>query len=86
MPIKYDTINRVYWSIGEVAETLEVHTSKLRYYESEFKLRIKKNRKGERAYSDTDIKKLERLVFLSSHLKLNSVKLVIENKAKFEIL
>ncbi|MBK7242217.1 MAG: MerR family DNA-binding transcriptional regulator, partial [Flavobacteriales bacterium] len=35
MPYKEKTIGKLYWSIGEVAEQLNVNTSLIRYWEKE---------------------------------------------------
>ena len=56
MPLKEKTIERMYWSIGEVADTLGVNTSLLRYWEKEFgTLRPKRTNKGDRLYTKDDI-------------------------------
>ena len=49
-------LTKLYYSIGEVAEMLDVSNSLIRYWESEFpKLKPKKNRKGDRRYTPKDI-------------------------------
>ena len=49
-------IEKLYYSIGEVAEMFKVNTSLLRYWEKEFTLlHPKKNLKGERHYTKKDI-------------------------------
>ncbi|HEY0977204.1 MAG TPA: MerR family transcriptional regulator [Flavobacteriales bacterium] len=59
MPLKEKTIERVYWTIGEVAEQLQVSTSMLRYWEKEFgSLRPKRTSKGDRLYTKDDISKI----------------------------
>ena len=56
MPLKEKTIERMYWSIGEVADELGVNTSVLRYWEKEFgTLRPKRTNKGDRLYTKDDI-------------------------------
>ncbi len=65
MPLKEKTIERMYWSIGEVADTLEVNTSLLRYWEKEFgTLRPKRTSKGDRLYTKDDIEQLRRIQHL----------------------
>jgi DNA-binding transcriptional MerR regulator len=65
MPLKEKTIERMYWSIGEVADELGVNTSLLRYWEKEFgTLRPKRTNKGERLYSKDDIVQLRRIQHL----------------------
>lgn len=59
MPLKEKTIERIYWTIGEVAEQLGVNTSLLRYWEKEFgTLRPKRTSKGDRLYTKEDIAKV----------------------------
>ena len=48
-----------YYSIGEVAEMFNVNTSLLRYWESEFGLQLRKNKKGDRFFSPANIKNLQ---------------------------
>jgi len=59
MPLKEKTIERVYWTIGEVAAQLGVNPSLLRYWEKEFgTLRPKRTGKGDRLYTKDDIAKI----------------------------
>ncbi len=59
MPLKEKTIERIYWTIGEVAVQLGVNTSLLRYWEKEFGiLRPKRTGKGDRLYTKDDIEKI----------------------------
>ena len=56
MPYKEKVIEKKYFSIGEVAEMLEVATSLIRFWESEFDIiKPKKNRKGNRQFTREDI-------------------------------
>lgn len=49
-------LTKLYYSIGEVAELLDVSNSLIRYWESEFpQLKPQKNRKGDRRYTTKDI-------------------------------
>ncbi|MDO4880894.1 MAG: MerR family transcriptional regulator [Capnocytophaga sp.] len=52
-----------YYSIGEVAKAFSVNTSKIRFWEKEFDiLSPKKNSKGTRKFTPTDIENL-RLIY-----------------------
>ncbi|MFH1297108.1 MAG: MerR family transcriptional regulator [Bacteroidota bacterium] len=52
-------IEKVYYSIGEVAELFEVNASLIRYWEKEFNiLRPRKNKKGNRIYTKEDLEQL----------------------------
>ncbi len=56
MPYKERVIEKKYFSIGEVAELLDVATSLIRFWESEFDIiKPKKNRKGNRQFTREDI-------------------------------
>lgn len=57
--------DKIYYSIGEVAEHLGVKPSLLRFWEEQFpQLKIKKNRKGNRLYTPKDIEELELIYHL----------------------
>ncbi len=52
-------IKKLYYSIGEVADMLEVEAHVLRYWETEFRqLAPRKNRAGRRTYRKTDLELL----------------------------
>ena len=54
-----DLPEKLYYSIGEIAEAFSVKTSLLRYWEKEFELlKPKKNLKGTRRYSRVDIENI----------------------------
>lgn len=65
MPYKEKTIEKVYWTIGEVADDFGVNTSLLRYWEKEFsELKPERTSKNGRRYT----KKERDLVALIHHL------------------
>jgi DNA-binding transcriptional MerR regulator len=56
MAYKEKEIEKLYYSIGEVAEMFTVAPSLIRFWESEFDLiKPKKNRKGNRQFTKEDI-------------------------------
>lgn len=56
MAYKEKEIEKLYYSIGEVAEQFNVAPSLIRFWESEFDLiKPKKNRKGNRQFTKEDI-------------------------------
>ena len=60
MPYKEREITKKYYSIGEVASLLDVNTSLIRFWESEFEIiNPKKNKKGIRKYTYDDLDKLK---------------------------
>jgi DNA-binding transcriptional MerR regulator len=59
MPYKERKVEKLYYSIGEVAEMLEVPVSTVRFWENEFEiLKPMKNKKGNRLFTPQDIKNL----------------------------
>ncbi len=56
---------KLYYSIGEVADAFGVNTSLVRFWEKEFDvLKPKKNAKGNRKFTPEDIKNLELIYHL----------------------
>ncbi len=56
MAYKEKEIEKLYYSIGEVADIFNVAPSLIRFWESEFELiKPKKNRKGNRQFTKEDI-------------------------------
>lgn len=59
MPYKPKTIEKLYYSIGEVAKEFDVKVSLIRFWEKEFDiLKPKKNKKGNRMFTQDDIKNI----------------------------
>jgi|TARA_R100000479_G_scaffold21607_1_gene8275 DNA-binding transcriptional MerR regulator len=89
-----DLPEKRYYSIGEVAEAFNVNTSLIRFWEKEFDaLKPKKNAKGNRKFTQEDIKNLEFIYHLvkergftlegaKTHLKENKQKTL----SRFEII
>ncbi|PID91616.1 MAG: MerR family transcriptional regulator [Bacteroidetes bacterium] len=56
MPYKEAKVEKLYYSIGEVAEMFDVNTSLIRYWEKEFDMiKPRKNKKGNRLFTQRDI-------------------------------
>ena len=56
MPYKEKKVEKLYYSIGEVAEMFNVNTSLIRFWEKEFDIiKPKKNKKGNRLFTQKDI-------------------------------
>lgn len=65
MSYKEKTIEKSYYSIGEVAKIFNVNTSLIRFWEKEFDiLKPFKNKKGNRYFTPEDIKTLEMIFYL----------------------
>ncbi len=63
MPYKEKPIEKLYYSIGEVAKMFSVSNSLIRFWENEFDiLQPRKNRKGDRLFTKEDIANL-RIIF-----------------------
>jgi DNA-binding transcriptional MerR regulator len=83
-----------YYNIGEVAEAFDVNTSLIRFWEKEFDvLQPKKNAKGNRKFTPSDVKNLELIYHLVKErgFTLEGAKIHLkENKHKtlsnFEII
>lgn len=60
MPYKKPKIEKVFYTIGEVAEMFDVNTSNIRFWENEFTiLKPHKNKKGNRLFTVDDIENLK---------------------------
>ena len=56
MPYKEAKVEKLYYSIGEVAGMFHVNTSLIRFWEKEFDvIKPKKNKKGNRLFTQLDI-------------------------------
>ncbi|HTH55538.1 MAG TPA: MerR family transcriptional regulator [Cyclobacteriaceae bacterium] len=65
MAYKEKEIEKIYYSIGEVAEQFNVAPSLIRFWESEFDLiQPKKNRKGNRQFTKEDIENVRTIYHL----------------------
>jgi len=59
VPYKKPKIEKVFYSISEVAEMFDVNTSNIRFWENEFDiLKPHKNKKGNRMFTPEDIENL----------------------------
>jgi DNA-binding transcriptional MerR regulator len=65
VPYKEKTIEKKYYTIGEVAEQFDVATSLIRFWEGEFDIiKPKKNRKGNRQFTKEDIENVKLIYHL----------------------
>lgn len=65
MPYKEKPVEKLYFPIGEVAKMLDVPVSTIRFWENEFDiLKPKKNNKGNRLFTQGDLKNLKTIHFL----------------------
>lgn len=60
MPYKEKPIEKLYYTIGEVAKLFDVNTSLIRFWEKEFDIiKPQKNKKGNRLFTADDIKNFQ---------------------------
>lgn len=65
MPYKKPQIEKIFYSISEVADMFNVNTSHIRYWEKEFdSLKPHKNKKGNRLFTKDDIEQLKLIYHL----------------------
>ncbi len=60
MPYKKPKIEKVFYTIGEVADMFDMKTSAIRFWEKEFDvIKPQKNKKGNRLFSKDDLEQLK---------------------------
>lgn len=65
MPYKEKEIEKIYWSIGEVSDMLDLSFAQIRLWEKEFDVfQLKKNKKGDRFFTKKDIEQLRLIKYL----------------------
>lgn len=77
MPKAGTKVEKLYYSIGEVAKMFEVNTSLIRFWEKEFDvIKPKKNKKGNRFFTKQDIDNFQLIYHLVKErgMTLNGVK------------
>ncbi|HRW63451.1 MAG TPA: MerR family transcriptional regulator [Bacteroidales bacterium] len=71
MPYKEKRVEKLYYTIGEVAEMFNVNPSLIRYWEKEFDIiKPKKNKKGNRFFTIEDIENFHVIYYLVKELGL----------------
>lgn len=85
MSYKEKEIEKLYYTIGEVAVMLDVNTSLLRYWEKEFDvLSPRKNVKGDRFFTKEDIEKVKLIYHLVREKGYTLEGAKTQLKSKFE--
>jgi len=82
MPYKEKKVEKLYYSIGEVAEMFNVNASLIRFWEKEFDvIKPKKNKKGNRFFTKQDIVNIELIYHLVKvkGLTLNGAKMKLRD-------
>jgi len=71
MPYKEKKVEKLYYSIGEVAEMFNVNASLIRYWEKEFDvIKPHKNKKGNRFFTIEDSENFHLIYYLVKELGL----------------
>jgi len=71
VPYKEKKVEKLYYSIGEVAEMFDVNTSLIRFWEKNFDIiKPHKNKKGNRLFTKEDIENLKLIHFLVKEQRL----------------
>jgi len=71
MPYKEKKVEKLYYTIGEVAEMFNVNTSLIRFWEKDFDIiKPKKNKKGNRLFTKEDIDHFHIIYHLVKRLTL----------------
>ncbi len=76
-------MEKIYYSISEVAEMFKINQSNLRFWEKEFKnLKPRRNEKGTRFYTEKDLEIINQIIFLvkDQNLTLKGAKRKITQK------
>lgn len=83
MPYKEKKVEKLYYSIGEVAEMLDVPVSTVRFWDNEFEiLKPMKNKKGNRLFTQNDVRNLKIIHHLLKEegMTLNGVRKKLSGK------
>jgi DNA-binding transcriptional MerR regulator len=83
VPYKEPKIEKIFYSIGEVAEMLNVNQSLIRFWEKEFDiLKPQKNKKGNRLFTQQDIENLRLIYHLVKErgMTLKGARLKLQNQ------
>lgn len=78
-------MEKLYYSISEVAEMFNINQSNLRFWEKEFKqLKPKRNKGNTRFYTNEDIQTIKNIIFLveEKKLTLDGAKLQLSQKKR----
>lgn len=86
MSYKEHNIERVYFHIGEVAQSLGVEPSWIRFWEAQFGIEPRRSRSGERRYSVGEIGQLALIARLVKYFHGQAAKDIIEKGQAQQIL
>ena len=73
-------MQEIYYKISEISEILGVEQYTLRYLENSLGLKIKRNERGDRLYSESDLETLKLVLQLKNKgLNTTAIKMALEN-------
>ncbi|MCE5347907.1 MAG: MerR family transcriptional regulator [Bacteroidales bacterium] len=74
-------MHKIFYKIGEVAELLGIEQYTLRYLEHSLRLKIQRDERGDRLYSESDLDTFKLILKLKNEKGLNTtaIKLALEN-------
>lgn len=79
-------MKEIYYKISEVAEILAIEQHTLRYLENSLGLRIKRNERGDRLYSETDLDTLKLIIKLKEKgLNTTAIKMALESAEQNDV-
>ncbi len=87
MPYKEKEIEKLYFTIGEVAHMFNVNTSHIRFWSKEFDvIRPATNKKGNRLYTQSDINNFKKIYHLVKEkgFTLKGAKTVLKDEKQFK--
>ena len=82
-PYKEKEIKKLFYTIGEVSKILNVNVSLVRFWDNEFDIiKPKKNKKGNRLFSENDLKNLKIIYHLlkNNGLTIKGAKKALKSK------
>ena len=82
-PYKEKEIKKLFYTIGEVSKILNVNVSLVRFWDNEFDIiKPKKNKKGNRLFSENDLKNLKIIYHLlkNNGFTIKGAKKVLKSK------
>ncbi len=87
MPYKEKEIEKLYYSIGEVAQMFDVNTSHIRFWSKQFEIiKPATNKKGNRLFTKADVENLKKIYHLvkEKRFTLKGAKVELKEERKRE--
>ncbi len=75
MPYKEKPIQKKYFTIGEVADELNCATSAIRFLQTEFKIQVKRDSKGNRQFTKETKQLIANAYIATRHMHIETVKI-----------